>query len=657
MNELLLAAAGGTGKVTVEDVFSSDLWTGVSGANVNVVNGVDLITYGGMVMGRARSSLTNTAVCDTNLGSYSRIFASTTAGYTYGTTYGVVFNNNGYTVPSGEATLNVASATHIGWTFRQSPGFFNLTSYTGNGSYNINVPHGLGTVPGMIWIKRTDGGTEDWMVWHRGNSTAGTGDHSDGGLSLNSTGVANFANFSTGTTINDSTFLIGNISPVSGGTGGGYTNGASYTAYLFGHDTSTNGFIQCGQYTGNSSTAGPVINLGWEPQWILIKNISASANWLIFDAMLGICFQASDIYDIINGTSTESNGIEYLRPLSNGFQLTASSTLTNTSANNYIYMAIRREMMKPPTDATTVFKPVARAGTSAAATISCGFPPDLVLFKGRTTANGCWWSDRGRGPNYMMASNATTADTLGTGAITSFSQMDGVAVSTNANLNSSSYTYINYFFRRAAGFLDIVYWVGDGVDHTGSMNIPHSLGAVPNLIIWKNLTAGTSNWFVEGDFGGMVQYLNLNSTAAKAPTLSNCIAYTANLLGPGANTDTNVSGNLFVGYLFANCPGVLSTGTYTGDGSIMKLINCGFTNGARFVMVKRIDSTGNWLVSDSARGIGSTADPLFYMNVSGTEQAVDWLIADSRGFYVQPDSGNVANANVSGATYLYLAIA
>jgi hypothetical protein len=116
----------------------------------------------------------------------------------------------------------------------------------------------------------------------------------------------------------------------------------------------------------------------------------------------------------------------------------------------------------------------------------------------------------------------------------------------------------------------------------------------------------------------------------------------------------NGSGSTYVAYLFASCPGVSKIGTYTGNGS-SQTINCGFAGGARFVLIKRTDSTGNWLVGDSARGIVAGNDPLLYLNSTAAEvTTLDWIDADSSGFIVNQDS--TANANVNGASYIYLAI-
>jgi hypothetical protein len=115
------------------------------------------------------------------------------------------------------------------------------------------------------------------------------------------------------------------------------------------------------------------------------------------------------------------------------------------------------------------------------------------------------------------------------------------------------------------------------------------------------------------------------------------------------------SGGTHVAYLFATCAGVSKVFSYTGNGS-SQTINCGFTGGARFVLIRRTDSAGDWYVWDTARGIVSGNDPHLSLNTTAAEVTTDDTIdTDSTGFVVNQVSAT--NVNVSSATYLGLAIA
>jgi hypothetical protein len=118
---------------------------------------------------------------------------------------------------------------------------------------------------------------------------------------------------------------------------------------------------------------------------------------------------------------------------------------------------------------------------------------------------------------------------------------------------------------------------------------------------------------------------------------------------------TNNTGDTYVAYLFATCPGVSKVGSYTGTGAL-QTINCGFTSGARFILIKRTDTTGDWWTYNSLRGITSGNDP--YMLVNSTAAEVGGTnYVDTTGVGFQVTAAAPAGLNASGGTYIFLAIA
>ena len=110
------------------------------------------------------------------------------------------------------------------------------------------------------------------------------------------------------------------------------------------------------------------------------------------------------------------------------------------------------------------------------------------------------------------------------------------------------------------------------------------------------------------------------------------------------------SGESWIVYLFASLSGVSKIGTYTGTGSDGIDVDCGFTSGARLVIIKRTDSTGNWFCWDSARGIVSGNDPYVFLNsTSGEDTTTDYIDPLNAGFTVNGSS--TAQLNTSGGTY------
>jgi hypothetical protein len=118
----------------------------------------------------------------------------------------------------------------------------------------------------------------------------------------------------------------------------------------------------------------------------------------------------------------------------------------------------------------------------------------------------------------------------------------------------------------------------------------------------------------------------------------------------GKDSTTNNNGDDYIAYLFASVPGISKVGSYTGQLGGMT-IDCGFTNGARLVLIKRTDAAGNWYM---------TAGPSLIKTISlnTTAGAVDsyYFTPDPSGFYVN-SSGADKNANIEGAEYIFYAIA
>jgi hypothetical protein len=234
--------------------------------------------------------------------------------------------------------------------------------------------------------------------------------------------------------------------------------------------------------------------------------------------------------------------------------------------------------------------------------------------------------------------------------------MDGVKVGTTSTItNASANTFINYLFRRAPGFFDVVCYTGTATNRT----INHNLGVAPELIIVKARSSALF-WPVYSSSLANTEYLALNTTAAKnaaGAALWNSTSPTSSVFSLGTADATNqaVPSTTFVAYLFATVAGVSKVGSYTGTAAL-QTINCGFTGGARFVLIKRTDSTGDWYVWDSARGISSGNDPYLLLNSAAAEvTGTNYVDTTSTGFQVT--AAAPAGINANGGTYIFLAIA
>jgi hypothetical protein len=533
---------------------------------------------------------------------------------------------------SGNDAVNGSGYTYASWTFRKAERFFDVVTYTGTGS-NRTIAHNLGVVPGCIIIKRTDA-SADWQVYHRGNTAAPETDY----LVLNSTAATVDDNTRWNDTAPTSTvFSLGTDTTVN-------ASGGTYVAYLFAHDPlgpsgdGSDGLIACGS-TGGGNTA--VIDLGWEPQWLLYRSANFTDDWHIIDNMRGASIESSGNgvwkefkanTNAAETTVTGSTGNPNVRFVANGFQIGAI-------AGTAIYIAIRRGPMREPTSGTQVFGIDTWGGGPPAFT--SGFPVDWALMKTIAGGESAVFT-RMLGPTKLRA-NLTDAEVAESDG--QFDYMNG--------WHPSSITLSNLYswmFRRAPGFFDVVAYTGTGANRT----VSHNLGAAPELMIVKKRSA-VDNWVVYA--GDATDYLILNSTAATADldTMWNDTAPTSSVFSLGTNDDVNGNTATFIAYLFASLPGISKVGSYTGNGS-NQTINCGFTTGARFILIKRTDSTGDWYVWDTARGIVTGNDPHLSLNTTATEVTTnDTIDPASSGFIVNQVAAT--NVNVNAATYIFLAIA
>jgi hypothetical protein len=627
----------------IEEVFSTYLYTG-NGSTQTITNGIDLAGKGGAVFAKSRTNASGfPSWFDTNRGALKRLQSSSTLQEGTVANSLTAFNSDGFSVGS---VLSASSENFVGWTFRKQPKFFDVVTYTGDGASSRNIAHNLGSVPGCFIVKETNYSGTNWRVYHR--SLGNTNE-----VYLNTTAASTATTSWASTTPTSAVFTVG----VSGGAGPN-DSGSNYVAYLFAHDaggfglTGTDNVISCGSYTGNGSSTGPVVTIGYEPQWLLVKNASDVSNWALIDNMRGwnVIDGAANVAQLLANTASAEVQSQRAKPLSTGFQINDNGSSVNTSGATYIYIAIRRGPMKVPTDATKVFSPVAYTGNDTnPRTVGTLQVTDLAINMNRLgEGDSPIWVDRLRGPELYLDSAATSAEA---GGLTGW-LLGQVGQTINGIRNTNPTTYIDWLFRRAPGFFDVVCYTGTGVIRT----VAHNLAAVPQMIIVKSRNI-SGFWPVYAEPMGNQGYVLLDATDAKSLDViwdsTSPTSQVFSLAGPAYGV--NDSGGTYVAYLFASAPGVSKVGSFTGTGAT-QVINCGFTGGARFVLIKATSTTGNWLVWDSARGIVAGNDPYLALNSTAAEVTnTDWVDTAATGFELSNAGGNLANS--SGVSYVFLAVA
>ena len=620
----------------IEDVFSTYLYTG-NGSTQTINNGIDLAGQGGLVWIKARNNARSHQISDTAQG-VGWYLASNTTNPAYNDTNRLsAFNSDGYSLGEDlyNGDWNYSGTTYASWTFRKQPKFFDCGTFTAGSNPNRRISHALGAVPGFIIVKTTST-NGDWYCYHR--STGRSTLFQMNTTNAQYTGIADVWGTSDPT---DTDFGLKESAF--------FTSGDSVVWYAFAHNaggfglTGTDNVISCGSYTGNGSTTGPVVTLGYEPQWILIKRASNIQNWFIVDNMRGMPVGSNDgiLRPNDSGAETSQN---FVFPTATGFQIETVDTECNASGNTYIYIAIRRGPMKVPTDGTKVFNTV--TATGGPPVFTPGFVTDMAWTKVKNSAaTGFRWVSRLLSGTYTDSSSTSGEAAL---AQYSFDYQNGWR---NATVSDS--TLLSWSFQRAPGFFDEVCYTGNG---TTGRTVNHNLTVVPDFMIVKN-RSNANDWYCWLSSFSASEGILLNTDGPKQTNRSwwNYTLPTSTYFTLEQYAGYNAAGNNYVAYLFASCPGVSKVGTYVGT-EAQQDINCGFSSGARFVLVKAVDDGGAWYLADTARGITTGNDPTLRLNTTDPESNTrSWVDPLSQGFRITADAGT--SYNKIGITYLYLAIA
>ena len=306
-----------------------------------------------------------------------------------------------------------------------------------------------------------------------------------------------------------------------------------------------------------------------------------------------------------------------------------------------------------------------------------GHQPDWVWIKRRDSSGSHIITDAVRGTGKIISSNSGGAEfDEGSNGVSAFGT-DGFSIGNLSSINTNSGTFASWNWKAGggqgssntdgsinttytsvnttAGF-SIVSYTGTGSAGT----LGHGLSAVPKMIILKE-RGGTENWMVyhaSNTSAPETDYLLLNSAAATADanTVWNDTAPTSSVFSIGTDSSVNTSGDTYIAYCFAEKKGYSKFGSYVGNGNTNgTFIYTGFK--PAWVMVKRTDSTNNWMMIDNKRTPSNTGTvPELFADSNSAENnstdgRFDYL---SNGLKAR---GTNAVINASNATYIYMAYA
>jgi hypothetical protein len=315
------------------------------------------------------------------------------------------------------------------------------------------------------------------------------------------------------------------------------------------------------------------------------------------------------------------------------------------------------------------FNTVLYTGNSSSQSITgVGFQPDLVWIKSKNISganHNIYDSVRGAGKTLFSNANLqeyTTSEMTGfssdgfdfSGTAFDSNNVGNDLVAWNFKAGGSAVTNTDGTItsqvsaNTEAGF-SIVSFVGNG---STSANVGHGLNNTPKIVIVKDRSAA-DDWQVK--YVSDNYYLRLNNTNAADTSYPNYNA-TSTVINLGY-TWNNDSGNNHIAYCFAEVEGFSNFGSYVGTGASGNTIVTGFE--PAFVMVKRTDGTGVWVMLDNKRNLTNPRNSSLYANTSAQEDT-----GSTSGFYPMNfyENGfepiqNTGDYNASGGLYIYMAFA
>lgn len=282
----------------------------------------------------------------------------------------------------------------------------------------------------------------------------------------------------------------------------------------------------------------------------------------------------------------------------------------------------------------------------------------MTWSKARDVTLGHYLLDTERGNFKTLSSNTDVLESTFPSSSLQFNTT-GFTVGNNAFFNTSARPYVNWTFRKAPNFFDVITYTGNAVI---GRQISHNLGIQAGMVVVKQISQDRS-WYVQHISRGGLKYLNLDLTAAEASSSLawNNTSMTDTNVTLGNNSRTNASTQTYVMYAFAHDPspkGVIQCGEYTGTGvANTPEITLGWR--PQYVMIKKAEAgteVADWFVMDTTRGITAGNDPYLKPNLDAEEDGVgaaDIVDLTATGFTI---SATGKGTNESGVKYIYMAI-
>ena len=236
------------------------------------------------------------------------------------------FNADGFTLSSGSGVMaNEPGERYVVWLFKSVAGVLDILMYDGT-SGNRTLAHSLGAAPAAVLVAgQVTGVSAIWTLGHKDAVVAsGGGWLSHGALDANSQWI-NSDRWQDTAPDASNIYVDNNLNSL----------GQRYVMLLFGHQTGSEGKVYCGAWTGNGSSSGPTINMGRDPNGLLmVWPTNAIRNRRLIDADRGFANYLEA--DVANAEASNTT----ISLTGTGFQIVSTDVDMNNNSTTFCFVAL-----------------------------------------------------------------------------------------------------------------------------------------------------------------------------------------------------------------------------------------------------------------------------------------------------------------------------
>ena len=333
-------------------------------------------------------------------------------------------------------------------------------------------------------------------------------------------------------------------------------------------------------YAGDNTTANAITGLGHQPDWLWIKNRSATGDHQTADSVRGksgsLFLQVRTNTTDAEVVQSDNDGVHSFD--SDGFTVGyTNSTAWNNTGNNYVAWSWKAGgtassntdgsiTSSVSANTTAGFSIVSYTGTGSNATVGhgLGVKPNVIIIKNRSTSQHwtSYWSSQGA-TKYMRLNAQQGVTTESTRFNDTEPTSSVFSIGTNQETNENTSNIIAYCFTSKQGFskMGSMYYGNESSDP----NFVY-LGFKPAFLLVKSIGT-TSDWWLADNkrntFNAQKTLLRPNTTNAESQPYTEAFDFLSNgfKVRASASDINRSSGILFMA--FAESPLVTSSGIPT----------------------------------------------------------------------------------------------